>query len=101
MLKLNDENLLDTVKTGKHLLIIYKDVCPHCPAVFKIFKELERTKPGDINFAQVDVALCPEAKKLYSIPGVPTVLKIQDGKLLNSWPGLRDVEVYRKIIAEM
>jgi len=101
MLKLNDENVFDSVKIGKFLLVFHAKRCPLCPLVLDILSNLEITEKSEIQFAKIDFDSSQEAAKFYGIPGIPIVLVIKDGVVINGRPGVADADIYREFINEL
>jgi len=97
MRNLNDKNFQEFIKTGASILVFYKDHCPLCPLVVDVFQNLKEAYDQQINFFKIDVKNNQEIGKFYDIIGVPTIITIKNGKTLNSWPGLRELETYQNI----
>ena len=102
MLNLDNENFLESVKTGQSILVFYKDQCPLYPSVLDIFNDLQQMHHKQINFFKIDAAVNSEIIKFYDIIiGVPTILALNDSKVLSHWPGLRELKSYHAIIDDM
>ena len=101
MLKLDDKTVFDSVSKGRFLLVFHAKRCPLCPFVLNVLKDLETTAGKEVTFAQIDFDANQEAAKFYGIPGIPIVLAIKEGTVINGRPGIADVETYREFIREL
>jgi len=90
MTDLTDDTLASFAEAGPCILFYYTDWCRLCPAVREILLRL----PERCRVAQLRYEDCPRAVRLHGVPGVPTVLALRGGELLDSLPGYRPEEQY-------
>jgi thioredoxin 1 len=93
MLTLTDENFDSEVATGVVLVKFSADWCGPCKMITPLLHELEETFKDKAKFASVDVDTTSLAQK-FSIRGVPTVLILSDGQVVNTLVGAQTKSRY-------
>ena len=74
---------------SKPLLIeFYKDGCAPCRAMSPIIDELA-SEMNDIVVGKINVESEPELATAFSVRGVPTIVILKNGKVVNQATGLR------------
>ncbi|MDR0531436.1 MAG: thioredoxin family protein [Oscillospiraceae bacterium] len=99
MISLQDETI-HTLQSGSWLLFYYTDWCPLCPKLKELLEAMEQTKPP-FSIAQIDFEQCPRSVQIYGVVGVPTVLALSNGALLEALPGMRPAEQYNALAARL
>ena len=101
MLELNTQKLVNLTQFERIILLFYTERCPLCPFTIQILDNLEKKNNTVVKFTKINTDIYPEIGKEYTIPGVPTVLSIKDGHMLQFFPGLRNEEQYQQMIDEL
>lgn len=63
--------------------------CGPCKAMQPILDELAAEYVGKIKFLNVDIDQCPTIPQKYAVRGIPTMLFIKDGHVVNTIVGLQ------------
>ena len=88
MIELNDKNFLEEVKEGTVVVDFWAPWCGPCRALGPIIERVAENT--GIKFAKVNVDENPELCEKFNISSIPFVAKLKDGKLVDSFLGLRD-----------
>ncbi|MDR0890018.1 MAG: thioredoxin family protein [Oscillospiraceae bacterium] len=80
------------------LVFFYTSWCKLCDAVREMLQELQAESIASIEFYQVDYDACKELLVRYDIIGVPTVLALHCGELVDYRAGLRDRAHYTEMM---
>lgn len=86
-----DENFKDLIK-GKVIVDFFATWCGPCKMLSPVIEEV--SKNTDIIFIKIDVDECPNVSKEYGIMSVPTLLKIENGEVIDKKIGyLNEIEL--------
>ncbi|MBE5821550.1 MAG: thioredoxin [Clostridiales bacterium] len=91
MIKIIDKNEFDELLNKKDKLIIidfFAQWCMPCKMLAPVIETVSE-KYADVEFYKVDIDLNEELVSKYEIEGVPTLIFIKDGKLINQEVGYR------------
>ncbi len=90
MLELNDKNFEEAVNTHETLIVdFWATWCGPCRALGPIMEEVSAHYPN-VTFAKVDVDSNPDLCAKFKISSIPYVVKIKNGKVVDSFLGLHD-----------
>jgi putative thioredoxin len=92
MIEINDATGPGAVSRGNCILMFYTTWCPRCPPVLQKLADLEkkysRNKTKKFTLYKIDFDQNPEAKAFFRIEGVPAILAVKDGAVLEGWVGI-------------
>lgn len=90
-----DENFKDLIK-GKVIVDFFATWCGPCKMLSPVIEKVSENT--DITFIKMDVDECPNVSKEYGIMSVPTLLKIENGEVVDSKIGyLNEIELSKWI----
>lgn len=105
MIEVNDASGPDVIKSGNYILMFYTTWCPRCPPVILTLLDLEkkyrRNKKKKFTFAKIDFDKNPEAKEFFNIIGVPAILAIKNGTVLEGWIGIDNIFICEKAVNKL
>lgn len=98
--KMTDETFKKEVLASSSLTLVDFNAtwCGPCKRLEPILEELVKEYDGKINFASVDVDVCPQAAGYYNATSIPFLLFLQNAKQGNSVIGLQSYENLKKMI---
>jgi thiol peroxidase len=73
---------------------VYSPSCPACKVLAPQLGVLAEKYGDRVKFVKVNGQSAPDVRDAYHVMGYPTVLLFSRGKLVNSWLGVQDREVY-------
>ena len=102
ILHINDEKQFDElIKEGKAFVDFFATWCGPCMMLAPVVEEMDRDGEfGDIKIIKVDVDEAPELAGRYGIQSIPTLLLLENGKIINSALGFMPKPMLRKFIAK-
>jgi thioredoxin 1 len=80
------------------ILFFYTDWCELCLVARDILQSLQAEAGDRVRFCQIDFDTCDEIAERYSVFGIPTVLALTGGTVIETRPGLRDEAQYRAMV---
>lgn len=87
----NDQNFKELIKEGKVIVDFFATWCGPCkmlgPVLEKVAEEYK-----DVKFVKMDVDECPNISKEFGIMSVPTLLKFENGNLIDKRIGYQNIE---------
>lgn len=88
--KIDSNNFKSEVIDSNKLTIVdfYADWCGPCRKLGPIIEEIEQEMDGKIKFTKINTDENIEVAKEYQISGLPTLLVINNGKILERMVGL-------------
>jgi thiol-disulfide isomerase/thioredoxin len=102
MIEVNDYIGPAAVCRGNCILMFYTTWCPRCPPVILTLLDLEkkykRNKIKKFTFYKIDFDHNPEAVAFFGILGVPAILSIKNGEVLEGWAGIDNLFVCREAV---
>lgn len=88
MITLTDHDFLEKVSESKFLAIkMWAEWCQPCKQLSPIFAEMADMYENEISFAAINVDENPEAVAHFGIRGVPAILFIKNGKVVETLTG--------------
>ncbi len=79
------EEFNNAIKEGKVFIDFFATWCGPCQMLAPVLEEMDRNNEfGDIKVIKVDVDEAPEIAARYGIQSIPTLLLLENGKLVDS-----------------
>ena len=102
ILHINDEKQFDElIKEGIAFVDFFATWCGPCMMLAPVVEEMDRDGEfGDIKIIKVDVDEAPELAGRYGIQSIPTLLLLDNGKIINSALGYMPKPMLKKFIAK-
>lgn len=89
MLKITKENFNDVIKNNETIIIdFWADWCSPCIALGPLFENVSKNYPH-ITCGKVNVDEEEELAMGFEVRSIPYVVKIKNGKIIDSFTGLR------------
>jgi thioredoxin len=85
MIEGNKENFNSLTKTDKVLVDFYAPWCGPCKTTMPILEEVEQTV--GVKFIKIDLDANPELGREYNIRSIPTLIVMENGKILKTHHG--------------
>lgn len=90
-----DENFNELIKGKKVIVDFFATWCGPCKMLSPVLEQLSE-EYHDITFLKVDVDDCHNVSKEYGIMSVPTLMKFESGKLIDSKIGYQNIDELKK-----
>ena len=91
---LTNNNFEAVTNSGVSLVDFYADLCGPCRMVLPIIDSLDKEFAGKANICKVDVDTNGDLATKYNIKGVPTVLIMKDGEIIDTLVGVNSKATY-------
>lgn len=91
-----DKEILNTDKTV--LLYFSAPWCTHCQAFSPIIDEIAAENAGTVALAKIDIDAQPKIAEKFNIVGVPTLIVVQDKKIVDTVVGGRTREAIQELL---
>jgi thioredoxin 1 len=85
---LNESNFDTETSTGTTLVDFYADWCGPCRMLSPIIESVADSLSGQINVVKVDVDKSPNLARRFNVKGIPTLLVVKDGNVVNRKTGM-------------
>ena len=85
---LNESNFDTETSTGTTLVDFYADWCGPCRMLSPIIESVADSLSGQINVVKVDVDRSPDLARRFNVKGIPTLLVVKDGNVVNRKTGM-------------
>ncbi len=85
---LNENNFDSETSTGTTLVDFYADWCGPCRMLSPIIESVADSLSGEVNVVKVDVDKSPNLARRFNIKGIPTLLVVKDGNVINRQTGM-------------
>lgn len=88
--KITSMNQLDSLIASTKSLVMkfYADDCPPCKSFAPIYKQISQdTLFGSVAFVEINTQQCPDIALRFRVRSIPTLLFIQDQKVLGTRTG--------------
>lgn len=92
-----DKNFNELINNKKVIVDFFATWCGPCKMLSPVLEQLSN-EYEDITFVKVDVDDCHEISKKYGIMSVPTLMKFENGKLIDSKVGYQNIDELKKWI---
>ena len=94
-----DDNSFKNLINDKVVVVdFFATWCGPCKMLSPVIDELANKYP-DISFVKIDVDDCPNISKEYGIMSVPTLLKFENGQLIDKKIGYLNIYEFEKWIS--
>lgn len=102
ILHINDEQEFnEAIKEGKAFVDFFATWCGPCQMLAPVLEDMDRNGDfGDIKVIKVDVDEAPEIAGRFGIQSIPTLLLMQDGKIVDSRLGYMPKPMLLKFIGK-
>ena len=88
-IKILNENNFDTeTSTGTTLVDFYADWCGPCRMLSPIIESVADSLAGEVNVVKVNVDKSPNLARRFNVKGIPTLLVVKDGNVVNRKTGM-------------
>ena len=85
---LNESNFDTETSTGTTLVDFYADWCGPCRMLSPIIESVADSLSGHVNVVKVDVDKSPNLARRFNVKGIPTLLVVKDGNVVNRKTGM-------------
>jgi thioredoxin 1 len=96
--ELYDTNFDKITEQGSMLTLFWAEWCPLCIILLETFKALAEKYSNELNFCTVNFDENKELSSKYNVIGVPTVISICEGEIMDVRPGFRQTDEYIDMI---
>lgn len=96
--ELNENNFYEKIENKKVIIDFYATWCPPCKIVSKNLKALDKNDLKDITIYKVDIDKYENLKAAYEIRSLPTIVYMQDTKVIKKQIGLKSKKELQKNI---
>ena len=93
-----DNTFNDLIKEKLVIVDFFATWCGPCKMLSPVIDELSNKYP-DITFVKIDVDECPNISREYGVMSVPTLLKFEDGNLVDKKIGYLNINDFEKWIS--
>ena len=85
---LNESNFDTETSTGTTLVDFYADWCGPCRMLSPLIESVADSLSGQVNVVKVDVDKSPNLARRFNVKGIPTLLVVKDGNVVNRKTGM-------------
>lgn len=83
------------------LVDFYADWCGPCKALSPKLDAVMGEKEGLLELAKIDIDIHSDLALEYQVTGIPTVLAVRDGKVVNKFTGLIETKELREFVEQL
>ena len=87
VVRLNESNFDTETSSGTTLVDFYADWCMPCKRLTPVLESVAQTLTGKVTVAKVNIDESPNITQKFNVRSVPTLIVIQDGKVINRQTG--------------
>lgn len=95
MMHATDENFNELIKGKKVIVDFFATWCGPCKMLSPVLESLSK-EYDDVTFVKVDVDDCHNVSKEYGIMSVPTLMKFENGQLIDTKVGYQNINELKK-----
>ena len=87
IIKGNESNFEDVIKSGISLVDFYADWCGPCQALAPILEDI--AKDADFNIVKINVDEAPNLAAQFQVVSIPTMIIFKDGEMIEKTVGVK------------
>ena len=97
---LNENNFDIETSTGTTLVDFYADWCGPCRMLSPIIESIADSLAGEVNVFKVNVDKSPNLARRFNVKGIPTILVVKNGNVVNRKTGMGTRQQLIEMITE-
>ena len=98
--ELNMDNFESKIKDKNVIVDFYAPWCPPCKVLAENLKDFELVKPDNVEIFKVNIDNELTLAKKYGVSKLPTMVYFKNGKPVNTYIGILNVEKLTKTVNE-
>lgn len=101
-MKDKDDFQKKVLASAKPVLVdFYADWCGPCKALSPKLDAVMGEKEGLLELAKIDIDIHSDLALEYQVTGIPTVLAVRNGKVVNKFTGLIETKELREFVEQL
>ena len=97
---LNESNFDTETSTGTTLVDFYADWCGPCRMLSPIIESIADSLAGEVGVFKVNVDKSPNLARRFNVKGIPTILVVKNGNVVNRKTGMGTRQQLIEMITE-